>query len=719
MSKMNDAELRRRLDLLASVQPSSEATSRAMDRVRQTILDNQNLPARKGLWRIIMESRWSKLAAAAVVVLAVVIGLNLTGSRHMGGVAWSQMLQNVRQSHSCIHRVFFTISRDNQPDVTYEFVMYRSSEYGIRRDAYREGKLVTQLYIPRDVNNCVEIVPDEKKYVKVKLAEQQLAEMREKIDPRQLAELIMSSRYADLEPKRVEGKTCSGIEVNDPNFGKYLFEKGVGRLWADVATDWPVLIELEGTSAGGAVRTRIVIDRFQWDPPLTPADFEPNIPADYTAIAEVDLSPGEQMLITAFRRFAKIAGGKYPSSLDIMTAMTEAQAAFLIERRKQGLSVEQQPTKEELSDLLAIQGACTFYGQLANEKKDVAYYGAKVTTEFPHAVLMRWRLDGDKYRVIFGDLTTREVTAEQLGECEAVPLNLELQVIKPTPADGTRGIATDGLQLKWLPGAAAVEHRLYFGSDSNRLPLLATVKEAAFSDLPPLERDTTYFWRVDEVNADGSVTPGTLLRFSTGRLVGWWKLDEGAGAIAADTCDAHHAGTLVGNPKWGQGAIDGALEFDGKGDYVDLGASADFDITDRVTVCAWIKVKAFTVDWQTIIAKGDTAWRLSRDQGNNLHFGCTGLWPEWVRGSANVNDGQWHHVAGVYDGAELRLYIDGRLDASARTQGSINIDTYPVWIGANAEKPGREWNGSIDDVRLYNYALSQDEIKALADRSTK
>ena len=100
---------------------------------------------------------------------------------------------------------------------------------------------------------------------------------------------------------------------------------------------------------------------------------------------------------------------------------------------------------------------------------------------------------------------------------------------------------------------------------------------------------------------------------------------------------------------------------------------------------------------------------------DNLHFACTGTWPEWVHGSADVNDAQWHHVAGVYDGEELRLYVDGQLDASVGTSGLINVNEHPVYIGENAEHPGREWNGLIDDVRLYNYALSETEIQTLHD----
>jgi len=62
------------------------------------------------------------------------------------------------------------------------------------------------------------------------------------------------------------------------------------------------------------------------------------------------------------------------------------------------------------------------------------------------------------------------------------------------------------------------------------------------------------------------------------------------------------------------------------------------------------------------------------------------------------------------------LYIDGTLDVSAKTRGQVNINTYPVWIGENAEHSGRGWHGLIDEVRLYNYALSQAEIKSLAER---
>ncbi len=73
----------------------------------------------------------------------------------------------------------------------------------------------------------------------------------------------------------------------------------------------------------------------------------------------------------------------------------------------------------------------------------------------------------------------------------------------------------------------------------------------------------------------------------------------------------------------------------------------------------------------------------------------------------------WHHVAGVYDKEKIYLYIDGSLDASAAAPGTIRVNEAPVYIGENSQMPNRFWNGMIDDVRIYNYALSAEEISEI------
>ncbi len=233
------------------------------------------------------------------------------------------------------------------------------------------------------------------------------------------------------------------------------------------------------------------------------------------------------------------------------------------------------------------------------------------------------------------------------------------------------------------------------------------------------DRDSKLAWCSKQDNAWEN--PGVFGNAQVTGLVGWWKFDETEGSNADDSSDNNNTGQLVGNPKWrpSGGKIGGALEFDGNGGYVDFGKSSVFNIAGQITVSTWIKVNGFSSDYAAIITKGDNAWRLQRNaETNGLEFACSGLdvpGREWcnIFGDVNVNDGQWHHAAGVYDGKQIYLYVDGKLDDSVKATGCINITDSPVYVSNNSDYEGRCWNGLVDDVRIYNYALSEDEIKAL------
>jgi WD40 repeat protein/serine/threonine protein kinase/tetratricopeptide (TPR) repeat protein len=279
-----------------------------------------------------------------------------------------------------------------------------------------------------------------------------------------------------------------------------------------------------------------------------------------------------------------------------------------------------------------------------------------------------------------------------------------------------------GVNLIWEPRLDAVAYNVYFGTNPNNLEFLGEVKDVCFIKLPPLDRETAYWWRIDTVKLDRTVIQGLLWKGScTGKMVGWWEFNESFGGTADDSSGNGHIGKLVGDPQWQPtgGQIGGTLEFDGDGDYVNLGEEPDFDITGQITVTAWVKVNEFDSNWAAIVTKGDSAWRLHQNEDTNgLGFACSGLAgdvTEWgdVLGKVSVNDDQWHHAAGVYDGAKLCLYIDGQLDNFAAASGNININDEPVYIGENSEESGRYWNGLIDDVRIYSYALNEEEIKAL------
>jgi len=198
-------------------------------------------------------------------------------------------------------------------------------------------------------------------------------------------------------------------------------------------------------------------------------------------------------------------------------------------------------------------------------------------------------------------------------------------------------------------------------------------------------------------------------------LVAHWKLDESEGDTAKDSAGTND-GALHGGPQWQpyNGRLEGALLLDGENDYVDCGSDSAFDITGQITVAAWANFNSVNMEWQTVIAKGDSAWRLSTARNyRRYHFAVTGG-PPWnyINGDIEVEAHEWHHVCGTYDGANLRLYIDGVEDPAGPVPepNGVTTDDYDVYIGENQERPGRYWDGLIDDVRLYNYALTPAQV---------
>jgi hypothetical protein len=96
-------------------------------------------------------------------------------------------------------------------------------------------------------------------------------------------------------------------------------------------------------------------------------------------------------------------------------------------------------------------------------------------------------------------------------------------------------------------------------------------------------------------------------------------------------------------------------------------------------------------------------------------FHCSvAKWDQFVvDGQTEVAANEWHYVAAVYDGQKMCLYVDGKIDACKDFKGGIGRNDFEVLIGENAEQTGRFFGGIIDDVRVYNYALTADKIQNL------
>ena len=197
-------------------------------------------------------------------------------------------------------------------------------------------------------------------------------------------------------------------------------------------------------------------------------------------------------------------------------------------------------------------------------------------------------------------------------------------------------------------------------------------------------------------------------------LVAWYRFD----GDASDSSGNNLHGTEIGNPTYEAGVFGQAINLDGDGDYVDCGLDPKFDITEFITFTYWIKVTAFDRGWNTVLSRGDDSWRSSRAGTESfMEAAVGGTSGNYTFGVTPVDDDQWHHVGWVYDGTMNYIYVDGELDASEPSTGQITVSSYPLFIGNNSQNTDRYWNGLIDDVMIFNRALSQEEIQAIMQSS--
>ncbi len=206
-------------------------------------------------------------------------------------------------------------------------------------------------------------------------------------------------------------------------------------------------------------------------------------------------------------------------------------------------------------------------------------------------------------------------------------------------------------------------------------------------------------------------------------LVDWWPGEGNANDIVGT-----NNGTLVGGVSYAAGEVGQAFSFDGTSGYVAIPDSPSLDsLITNITIELWMKSGQTNAnsDWKGIVTKGNsTAWQLKAESGAKTLNWCfgTSVNSYQLTGTRNVNDEQWHHVAATYDGTNMFIYVDGTLDASQAATGLIVPNSDLVCIGANSkayvpscgcQEPGYFFNGLIDEVSIYNRALTASEIQAI------
>jgi len=204
-------------------------------------------------------------------------------------------------------------------------------------------------------------------------------------------------------------------------------------------------------------------------------------------------------------------------------------------------------------------------------------------------------------------------------------------------------------------------------------------------------------------------------------LVGYWGFDEGSGSIAYDSSGYSNNGSTT-MASWTKGKIGGALSFDGTDDYVDAGNGASLNVTN-ITISSWFKVTSYlAASNPRIISKPAQAGHSDPYEVYSLQFPTASSFNYTMRISVDGTDydvdsglspstGQWHHGVATFDGTNVKLYIDGILLKTESHPGSITTSIYDVYIGDYPRATGCHFNGLIDEVRIYNRALSADEVR--------
>ena len=202
-------------------------------------------------------------------------------------------------------------------------------------------------------------------------------------------------------------------------------------------------------------------------------------------------------------------------------------------------------------------------------------------------------------------------------------------------------------------------------------------------------------------------------------LASAWLFEENGGNVVKDVVSGHDGkikGTLkrVGNGKFGS-----ALEFPGKGDSYIRIEHADVFNADPYTFVAWVKLEA--ASWQYIVWRNGDVW----PEANNVRH--LDIWIHqddypvfmWhvkgkegrIDGKTVIADGTWHHVAKVYDGKNVQMFIDGKLEGEKPSGGTLDTSKSPIWIGA---RPGNiAATGLFDEVGFFTKALSKAQLNGV------
>jgi fibronectin type 3 domain-containing protein len=234
----------------------------------------------------------------------------------------------------------------------------------------------------------------------------------------------------------------------------------------------------------------------------------------------------------------------------------------------------------------------------------------------------------------------------------------------------------------------------------------------------------TYYYVVSGTNAFGESGYNSMeISTTASDLAGWWKFDETNGTTAADSSVGGHNGTLQSSASWGAGTISNAVQLDGTSSgYVDMGDGVVSTLND-FTISTWVKVNT-NANWARLFDFGSgTSYYMfltPQSGSSTIRYAIKNNGGEQqINGPSALSAGVWHHVAVTLSGTTGKMYVDG---VAVGTNSSMTIkpsdlgNTWGNYIG-KSQFNDPYLNGSVDDFRIYNRALSATEISTLRNKT--
>jgi hypothetical protein len=227
----------------------------------------------------------------------------------------------------------------------------------------------------------------------------------------------------------------------------------------------------------------------------------------------------------------------------------------------------------------------------------------------------------------------------------------------------------------------------------------------------------------------GALTIPSYANIDPKTCVGAWLFDENDGNVAIDSSGNKNDGTIMNGPKWVDGKFVKALSFDGVDDYINL-PSATFTNWEGLTLSAWVWLNFLPNElvsaYDEVFGSLQDFYDMYGDKANNeLRVKVTTTVSAERPGipTAQLKKNQWLHIAGIFDSVagQMKVYMDGKLIDTHNLTGKVNGTQFSS-IGAQGGPNGPFdgfHNGLIDDVALFNVALSDQDLQTLMNKGLK